>query len=170
MKISISLFIAVFFLYAEGYSQKTPAEFGTTAFWCFQHNRLDSLMKLVPSMQDLSGFAKSLGITEGSESYKSFMNRYPLVIKSFRDKCYQVQRDSLEFQFSWVNARLEKVEPVERTIIPENVPNKKPVPMTMVNIYFTSRGQSWLLKFGDLHAYGGYWKTGNNLSLTIQFK
>jgi hypothetical protein len=151
------------------HSQKTPADFGNTSFWCFQHNRMDSLFKLIPTLQDLSGFAKEMGIVEGSATYQSFLNRYPLVVKSFKDKCFQIQHDSLDYKFSWINAKLEKIEPVEKTITPDNIPNKKPVLMTGLNIYFSSKGQDYILKFGDLHQYGGVWKPGNNISLTIQY-
>lgn len=163
------LFLGLLFI-GWSNSQITPADFGSLAFWCFQHNRLDSLFRGVPSLKDLSGFAKELGIAEGTEAYSSFLKRYPLVIKSFKDKCFQIQRDSLDYKFSWTHAKLDKVEPEQKTIIPENVPSKKPVTLTSVNIYFTSRGQSFILKFGDLHQYGGVWKPGNNLSLTIQYK
>jgi hypothetical protein len=166
----IILFLMSALLFANKVqSQKTPADFGNTAFWCFQHNRTDSLFKLLPTLQDLSGFAKEMGIVEGSPAYQSFLNRYPLVIKSFKDKCYQIQHDSLDYKFSWINAKLEKLEPVERTITPDNMPNKKPVLLTGLNIYFLSKGQSYILKFGDLHQYGGVWKPGNNISLTIQY-
>jgi len=166
--------IILFFIFAllfttKVHSQKTPADFGNTGFWCFQHNRMDSLFKLIPTVQDLSGFAKEMGIVEGSAEYQSFVNRYPLVIKSFKDKCYQIQHDSLDYKFSWINAKLEKLEPVEKTIIPDNMPNKKPVLLTGLNIYFSSKNQGYILKFGDLHQYGGVWKPGNNVSLTIQY-
>jgi hypothetical protein len=170
MKIFLPLFISILFSYSAIFSQKTPTDFGAMAFWCFQHNRLDSLFGVIPTPADLSGFAKELGITEGTEAYSSFLKRYPLVIKSFKDKCYQIQRDSLEYRFSWVHARLDKLEPEQKTIIPENTPSKKPVRLTSVNISFYSGGQSYMLKFGDLHQYGSIWKPGNNLSLTIQYK
>ena len=57
------------------HSQKTPADFGNTVFWCFQHNRMDSLFKLIPTLQDLSGFAKEMGIVEGSAAYQSFVEQ-----------------------------------------------------------------------------------------------
>jgi hypothetical protein len=170
MKIIIFLFILGSFLTSDLYGQKTPEDFGAMSFYCFQHNRVDSLLKLIPSLQELSGFAKELGIGEGSAAYESFLRRYPLVIKSFKEKCYQIQRDSLDYKFSWIHAKIEKVEPVQKTITPDNVPNKKTVLLTVVNIYFVSGGQSYILKFGDLHQYGEYWKPGNDISLTIQYK
>jgi hypothetical protein len=170
MKKIIPLFISALFFNTNTFGQKTPTDFGAMAFWCFQHNRIDSLFRDIPTSADLSGFANELGITEGTEAYSSFLKRYPLVIKSFKDKCYQIQRDSLEYNFSWAHAKLDKLEQEQKTIIPENTPSKKPVTLTSVNIYFYSGGQSYLLKFGDLHQYGAIWKPGNNLSLTIQYK
>ena len=41
------------------FCQKTPAEFGTTAFYCFQHNTLDSLFKMFPSLAEISMFYHS---------------------------------------------------------------------------------------------------------------
>jgi hypothetical protein len=169
MKMTILFFIPALLFTSELHSQKTPADFGNTGFWCFQHNRMDSLFKMIPTIQDLSGFAKEMGIVEGSAAYQSFLNRYPLVVKSFKDKCYQIQRDSLEYKFSWTNSKLVRLEPVEKTITPENMPNKKPVLLTGLDIYFSSKGQTYILKFGDLRQYGGVWKPGNNISLAIQY-
>lgn len=170
MKKILSLAISALFFITQLPGQKTPADFGGTAFWCFQHNRLDSLFMRIPTLADLTDFAKDLGIREGTEEYSSFTKRYPLVIKSFKEKCFQIQRDSLDYKFSWANAKLEKMEQVERAVTAENIPNGKPVVMTGLNIYFTSKGQSYILKFGDLHQYGGIWKPGNNISLTIQYQ
>jgi len=170
MKRFLPLFISALFLTGAIYSQKTPFDFGRMAFWCFQHNRLDSLFKSIPTMPELLGFAKELGINEGTEAYSSFIKRYPLVVKSFKDKCYQIQRDSFEYKFSWANANTSKMDQLEKTVTAENSPNKNAVAMTVLSIYFTSRGQSFMLKFGDLHQYGGIWKPGNNLSLTIQYQ
>jgi hypothetical protein len=170
MKKILSLFVPALFMISVTFGQKTPVDFGAMAFWCFQHNRLDSIFMVIPTMNDLSGFAKELGIAPGTEAYSSFLNRYPLIIKSFKDKCYQIQRDSFEYKFSWVHAKLEKLEPQQKTIIPDNTPSKKPVIQTSVNIYFSSKGQVYTLKFGDLHLYTGIWKPGNNLSLTIQYQ
>lgn len=166
----LSLFIPVLFFTTETSGQKTPSDFGTMAFWCFQHNRLDSLFKSIPTKDDLSRFAKELGIQEGTEAYSSIMKRYPLVTTSFKEKCYQIQRDSLEYKFSWTKAKVESVDLKEKSVVAENAPDKKPVIMTVVNINFTSGGQLYLLKFGDLHSYSGIWKPGNNLTLTIQYK
>jgi hypothetical protein len=170
MKMFLCFLIPVLFFHANLYSQKTPVEFGNTAFYCFQHNRLDSLFGLVPTLQELSGFAKELGIREGTEAYTAFVKRYPLVVKSFRDKCYQIQWDSLGYHFSWTHAHLENLEPIEKTVTAEGDPNKKPVSITALNIYFTSKGQSFVLKFGDLHPYNGRWKPGNDISLTIKYQ
>jgi hypothetical protein len=170
MKMLLSLLMASLFLVTEGYAQRTPADFGAKAFRCFQHNHVDSLLMLTPSLPELSAFAKDLGIVEGSDAYRSFIKRYPLVIQSFKDKCYQIQRDSLDYKFSWTNAKLDKVETVEKTITPDNVPNKKVVPLTAINIYFSSKGQQYILTFGDLHPYNGIWKPGNNISLTIHYE
>ena len=115
-------------------------------------------------------FAKELGIQEGTEAYSSIMKRYPLVTTSFKEKCYQIQRDSFEYKFSWTKAKVESVDLKEKSVVAENASNKKPVIMTVVNINFTSGGQLYLLKFGDLHSYSGIWKPGNNLTLTIQYK
>jgi hypothetical protein len=49
------------------------------------------------------------------------------------------------------------------------MPNKKPVLLTGLDIYFSSKGQTYILKFGDLRQYGGVWKPGNNISLAIQY-
>jgi hypothetical protein len=170
MKIIPCLLLSVFIFHSDVFSQKTAAEFGGTAFYCFQHDRLDSLFALIPTLPELTGFAKELGIKEGTEAYTAFVKRYPLVVKSFRDKCYQIQWDSLGYHFSWTHARLEKIEPVEKTVTAEGDPNKKPVSITALNIYFTSKNQSFVLKFGDLHSYNGRWKPGNNISLTIQYQ
>ncbi|MEJ0081981.1 MAG: hypothetical protein WDM78_13765 [Puia sp.] len=45
----------------------------------------------------------------------------------------------------------------------------KDIQLTVVNIYFNSSGQKFLLQFGDLHRYGNVWKPGNNISLTIKY-
>ena len=140
MKKILTLVIPVLFLITQTQSQKTPADFGRTAFWCFQHNRLDSLFMTIPTLTDLTLFAKDLGIREGTEDYSSFIKRYPLVIKSFKDKCFQIQRDSLDYKFSWANAKLEKMDQVEKTVTAENIPNGKPVVITGLNIYFSSKG------------------------------
>jgi hypothetical protein len=166
----LSLIFLVLFFASETSGQKTPSDFGAMAFWCFQHNRMDSLFKSIPTKDDLSRFAKELGIAEGTEAYSSIMKRYPLVTTSFKEKCYQIQRDSLEYRFSWTRAKIDKVDLEEKSVIAENALNKKPVIMTLVNINFTSGGQSYMLKFGDLHSYSGIWKPGNNLTLTIQYK
>lgn len=170
MKKIRSVLILSWFVAGNSYGQKSPADFGRMAFWCFQHNRLDSLFKSIPTLADLSGFAKELGIAEGTEAYSSFIKRYPLVIKSFKDKCYQIQRDSLDCKFSWTNAKFDKMEQVEKTVSAENIPTKNIVVITGLSIYFTSMRQSYLMNFGDLHRYGGVWKPGNNLTLTIQYK
>ncbi|MEJ0081980.1 MAG: hypothetical protein WDM78_13760 [Puia sp.] len=66
------------------FCQKTPAEFGATAFYCFQHNKMDSLFKMIPSLAEISVFGRELGIVEGTEAYTAFVKRYPLVIKKFQ--------------------------------------------------------------------------------------
>ena len=170
MKRILSLSILVLFFASETSGQKTPSDFGTMAFWCFQQNRLDSLFKSIPTVNDLSGFAKELGIQEGTEAYSSIIKRYPLVTTGFKEKCYQIQRDSLDYKFSWANAKIKKIELEEKSVVAENATNQKPVAMTVVNINFTSGAQLYLLKFGDLHSYSGTWKPGNNLTLTIQYK
>src|SRR5664279_5503925 len=62
--------------------QKSPAEFGATAFYCFQHNKMDSLFKMIPSLSEITLLAKELGIVQGTEAYTAFIKKYPLVIKS----------------------------------------------------------------------------------------
>jgi hypothetical protein len=150
------------------FCQKTPDEFGATAFYCFQHNRMDSLFKMIPSLAEISVFAKDLGIVEGTEAYTAFVKKYPLVIKSIRDKCYQIQADSLFYKFSWARAQRDKIELTEKSMHTNSSPAKD-VQFTVVNIYFNSSGQKFLLQFGDLHRYGNVWKPGNNISLTIKY-
>ena len=152
----------------KSFCQKTPAEFGATAFYCFQHNKMDSLFKLFPSQAEISVFAKELGIVEGTEAYAAFVRKYPLVIKSFRDKCYQIQADSLFYKFSWARAQRDHIELTEKAMHTNSSPAKD-VQFTVVNIYFNSSGQKFLLQFGDLHRYGNVWKPGNNISLTIKY-
>ena len=150
------------------FSQKTPAEFGATAFYCFQHNKVDSLFKLFPSLAEISVFAKELGIVEGTGEYTAFVKKYPLMIKSFRDKCYQIQVDSLFYKFSWARAQQINIELTEKAMHTNSSPAKD-VQFTVVDIYFNSAGQKFLLRFGDLHRYGNVWKPGNNISLTIKY-
>jgi hypothetical protein len=150
------------------FCQKTPAEFGATAFYCFQHNKVDSLFKMFPSLAEISMFAKELGIVEGTGEYAAFVKKYPLMIKSFRDKCYQVQADSLFYKFSWTRAQQTNIELTEKAMHTNSSPAKD-VQFTVVNIYFNSAGQKFLLQFGDLHRYGNVWKPGNNISLTIKY-
>ena len=169
MKLIFALTFSAVFSISQVHSQKTPADFGKTSFWCFQHNRIDSLFTLIPTLQDLTGFAREMGILEGSPAYESFLKRYPLVVKSFRDKCFQIQRDSLDYKFSWANAKLEKLEPVEKSMTPDNTANNSSILVFGVNIYFSSKGQVYILKFADLHQYKTIWKPGNNVSLTIQY-
>jgi hypothetical protein len=95
-------------------------------------------------VNDLSGFAKELGILEGTPAYSSIIKRYPLVTTSFKEKCYQIQRDSFDYKFSWAKAKIEKVDLGEKSVVAENAPDKKPVTMTVVNINFTSGGQSFV--------------------------
>jgi hypothetical protein len=153
---------------SKTFCQKTPADFGAAAFYCFQHNRMDSLFKLIPSLPEISVFAKELGIIEGTGEYTAFVKKYPLVIKSIRDKCYQIEADSLFYKFSWTRAQRDHIELVEKSMHTNSSPAKD-VQFTVVNIYFNSAGQKFLLQFGDLHRYGNVWKTGNNISLTIKY-
>jgi hypothetical protein len=150
------------------FCQKTPVEFGSTAFFCFQHNKMDSLFKMIPSLADISVFARELGIVEGTGEYNAFVKKYPLVIKSIRDKCYQIEADSLFYKFSWARAQRDSIELTEKIMHTNSIPTKD-VQFTVVNIYFNSAGQKFLLQFGDLHRYGNVWKTGNNISLTIKY-
>jgi hypothetical protein len=152
----------------KSFCQKTPAEFGATAFYCFQHNKMDSLFKMIPTLTELSAFAKEMGITEGTEAYTAFVKKYPLVIKSIRDKCYQIQADSLFYKFSWSRAQRGNIELTEKSMHTNSNPAKE-IQFTVVNIYFNSAGQKFLLQFGDLHRYGNIWKPGNNISLTIKY-
>ena len=69
---------------------------------------MDSLFKMMPSLTEISVFARELGIVEGTEAYSAFVKKYPLVIKSFRDKCYQIEADSVSYKFSWVRAHQDK--------------------------------------------------------------
>jgi len=155
-------------LNAKTFCQKTPAEFGATAFYCFQHNKMDSLFKMIPTLAEISIFARELGIVEGTEAYTAFVKKYPLVIKSIRDKCYQIEADSLFYKFSWARAQRDNIEQKEKSMHTNNNPAKE-IQFTVVNIYFNSAGQKFLLQFGDLHRYGAVWKTGNNISLTIKY-
>ena len=153
---------------SKTFCQKTPAEFGAAAFYCFQHNKMDSLFKMIPSLAEITVFAKEMGITEGTGEYNAFIKKYPLVIKSIRDKCYQIEADSLFYKFSWARAQLDKIEIAEKAMHTNSSPAKD-IQFTVVNIYFNSNGQKFLLQFGDLHRYGNVWKTGNNISLTIKY-
>jgi hypothetical protein len=153
---------------SKAFCQKTPADFGAAAFYCFQHNRMDSLFKLIPSLSEITVFAKEMGIKEGTEAYSAFIKKYPLVIKSIRDKCYQIEADSLFYKFSWARAQRNKIEMSEKAMHTNSSPAKD-IQFTVVNIYFNSAGQKFLLQFGDLHRYGNVWKTGNNISLTIKY-
>ena len=167
--LKIILSVSIFWICTQKtFCQKTPAEFGTTAFYCFQHNKVDSLFKMFPTLTEISMFAKELGIVEGTEAYTAFVKKYPLVIKSFRDKCYQIQADSLFYKFSWARAQRDKMDLTEKAMHTNSNPAKD-VQFTVVNIYFTSAGQKFLLQFGDLHRYGNVWKPGNNVSLTIKY-
>lgn len=152
----------------KSFCQKTPAEFGAAAFYCFQHNKMDSLFKMIPTLAETSSFARELGIAEGTEAYKAFVKKYPLVVKSIRDKCYQIEADSLFYKFSWARAQRDNIELTEKTMHTNSSPAKD-VQFTVVNIYFNSAGQKFLLQFGDLHHYVNVWKTGNNISLTIKY-
>jgi hypothetical protein len=152
----------------KSFCQKTPVEFGATAFYCFQHNKMDSLFKMLPTLAELSLFAKEMGIMEGTEAYTAFVKKYPLVIKSIRDKCYQIEADSLFYKFSWARAQRDNIELSEKSMHTNSNPEKE-IRFTMVNIYFSSAGQKFLLQFGDLHRYGNVWKPGNNISLTIKY-
>lgn len=152
----------------KAFCQKTPAEFGTAAFYCFQHNKMDSLFKMIPSLAEISVFAKELGIVNGTEEYSAFIKKYPLVIKSIHDKCYQIEADSLFYKFSWAHAERGKIELTEKAMHTNSSPAKE-IQFTVVNIYFNSAGQRFLLQFGDLHRYGNVWKTGNNISLAIKY-
>jgi hypothetical protein len=153
---------------ANTFCQKTPAEFGSTAFYCFQHNKMDSLFKMIPTQAELSLFAREMGIVEGSDAYTAFVKKYPLVLKSIRDKCYQIEADSLFYKFSWARAQRDHIELTEKLMHTNGNPAKE-IRFTVVNIYFNSAGQKFLLQFGDLHPYGNVWKTGNNISLTIKY-
>jgi hypothetical protein len=150
------------------FCQKTPAEFGATAFYCFQHNKMDSLFRTIPSLTEISGFAKELGIVEGTDAYAGFVKKYPLVIKSFRDKCYQIEADSQSYHFSWLRARVDKIELTEKAMHTNSNPSRDVI-FTVVYIYFSSGAQKFLLQFGDLHKYGALWKPGNNVSLTLKY-
>jgi hypothetical protein len=166
-KIILFLFTAV--LFTQNISgQKTPAEFGQTAFFCFQHNKMDSLFKTIPSLAEISVFARELGIVQGTDAYSAFVAKYPLVVKGFRDKCYQIEADSVAYKFSWTRAHQDKIELTEKLMHTNSTPSKE-VQFTVVNIYFSSGGQNFLLKFGDLHKYGSVWKPGNDVSLTIRY-
>jgi hypothetical protein len=129
---------------------------------------MDSLFKMFPSLAEISVFAKELGIAEGTEEYTAFVKKYPLVIKSLRDKCYQIQADSLFYKFSWARAQRDNIELTEKAMHTNSSPPKD-VQFTVVNIYFNSAGQKFLLRFGDLHRYGNIWKPGNDVSLTIKY-
>jgi len=167
LKIFLSVCTLIIFN-AKTFCQKTPAEFGALAFYCFQHNKVDSLFKMMPTQAELSSFAREMGIVEGSEAYKAFVKKYPLVIKSIRDKCYQIQADSLFYKFSWAHAQRDRIELSDKLMHTNNSPSKE-IHFTVVNIYFNSAGQKFLLQFGDLHRYGNVWKPGNNISLTIKY-
>ena len=167
LKILLSTCFLMMFV-PKTFCQKTPAEFGTAAFYCFQHNKMDSLFKMIPSLADVSMFARELGIMEGTEAYTAYVKKYPLVIKSIRDKCYQIEADSLFYKFSWARAQFGNIELTEKTMHTNSSPAKD-VQFTVVNIYFNSAGKKFLLQFGDLHRYGNSWKPGNNISLTIKY-
>jgi hypothetical protein len=167
LKIILSAY-TLLLINAKIFCQKTPAEFGATAFYCFQHNKMDSLFKMIPTLTELSLFAKEMGITEGTEAYTAFVKKYPLVIKSIRDKCYQIQADSLFYKFSWARAQRDRIELTEKSMHTNSNPAKE-IQFTVVNIYFNTSGQKFLLQFGDLHRYGNVWKPGNNISLTIKY-
>jgi hypothetical protein len=166
-KFILFVFFVILFIQKTS-GQKTPAELGTTAFYCFQHNKMDSLFKMIPSLSEISVFANELGIVQGTDAYAAFIKKYPLVIKSIRDKCYQIEADSLFYKFSWARAKLNKIELSEKAMHTNSTPAKD-IQFTIVNIYFYSGGQNFLLQFGDLHKYGTVWKTGNNISLTIKY-
>ena len=167
--LKIFLCVCILWMFTpKTFCQKTPAEFGTTAFYCFQHNKLDSLFKMFPSLSEISMFAKELGIVEGTGEYTAFVKKYPLLIKSFRDKCYQIQADSLFYKFSWARAQQVNMDMTEKAMHTNSSPAKD-IQFTVVNIYFNSAGQKFLLQFGDLHRYGNVWKPGNNISLTIKY-
>jgi hypothetical protein len=159
---------AIFMSATKTFPQKTPAEFGSMAFYCFQHNKMDSLFRTIPSLTDLSGFAEELGIVKGSQAYSDFQKKYPLVVKSFRDRCYQIEADSQSYHFSWSHARIDKIELSEKAMHTGNAPSKD-VDFTVISIYFTSGTQKFLLKFGDLHKYMSGWKPGSDVSLTLKY-
>ncbi len=168
MKCMLVLF-PVFLFTQKTSAQKTPAEFGATAFYCFQHNKMDSLFKMIPSLAEISVFARELGITAGTEVYTAFVNKYPLVVKGFRGRCYQIEADSASYKFSWARAHQDKIELTEKSMHTNSTPPRE-VQFTVVNIYFSSGAQNFLLQFGDLHQYGAVWKPGNNVSLTIKYE
>jgi hypothetical protein len=157
------------FCSSKSFGQKTPEELGQTTFYCFKSKNLDSLYKLIPTINEVAEFGKTLGLDSNSTEFKEFVKRYPLVIQNFKKICYDLQTDTTELNFSWTKAKLEKIEKLEKTIpIDNRKPDSKTVILTIVEIYFTSNDKKLKLTLGDANAYSAIWKPGNNITLTMQ--
>ena len=157
------------FCSSKSFGQKTPEALGQTTFYCFKSNNLDSLYKLIPTINEVAELGKTIGIDSNSTEFNAFVKRYPLVIQNFKKKCYDLQTDTTELNFSWTIAKLEKIEKLEKTIpIDNRKADSKTVILTIVEIYFTSNNKKLKLTLGDANAYNAIWKLGNTINLTVQ--
>jgi len=155
--------------FTKTYGQKTPEDLGQITFYCFKSNNLDSFYKLIPTINEVAEFGKTLGLDSNSTKFQEFIKRYPLVIQHFKQLCKNLQVDTTELNFSWTKAKLERIEKSEKTIpIDNRNPNSKTAILTIVDIYFTSNGETLKLTLGDANDYSGIWKPGNNIALRIQ--
>jgi hypothetical protein len=167
MTLSILFFLTVFC--SNTFAQKTPEELGQATFYCFHQKNLDSFFKLIPSVSEILEFGRTLDIDSNSIEFKEFLSRYPLVIKRFKENCYELLTDSSNLNFSWTKARLEKVEKSEKTLLLDNTnANTKSVVLTIVDIYFISNDKKLKVTLGDANKYKGIWKPGNNIALSLQ--
>jgi hypothetical protein len=146
MKMIILFFIPALFLTSKVHSQKTPADFGNTGFWCFSIT-VWTVFKTDSLPAGFIRFCKRDGDRGRLLGVPVFLTGIPGSQK-FYDKCYQIQHDSPEYKFSWINAKLENWNPWKRPLYSDNMPNKKPVLLTGLNIYFSSKGQIYIPKFG----------------------
>ena len=114
-------------------------------------------------------YGRTIGIDSNSMQFKEFLDQYPTVIQNLKDKCFRLQTDTLDLNFSWTKATIEIVEKSERTLQLDNRdPNSKTVLITIIDIYFISKTKRMKLTLGDAIKCDNIWKLGNNINLTEQ--
>jgi hypothetical protein len=163
------LFLLSVLVAAPAFSQHTAMSLGQMTFKYFKENRMDKFFTLIPTIHEMGEFGKSLGFDSSSVPYKNFLEQYPLVIKTFKRKCVNIEADTAGLNVNWSAAQLVKVDTAEKTIPVNNRTNaNRTIKLTIISIHFTSNKKEFVLQLGDAREYNGIWKPGNNIKIFTQ--